>query len=108
AASLAFTVLLVLWLRRGDLSDVHATIVAPVAGPSGAPTHYFAFLASGAVWISFAFFLVTTMAFGILQNYAPAILSHVYGVSLVLANGGLEGYLLRNGGGRLTWGALDA
>ena len=104
AASVGFTVLLALWLRRGDLSDLHATTGAPVAGPSGSPEHYFAFLASGAVWISFAFFLVTTMAFGILQNYAPAILSHVYGVSLVMASGGLTAYLLGSASGMIAGG----
>ena len=49
---------------------------------------------------------MTTIAFGILQNYAPAILSHVYGVSLVLANGGLTAYLLGSGGGMIIGGFL--
>ena len=67
---------------------------------------HFAFLASGAVWLSFAFFLLTTMAFGILQNYAPAILSHVYGVSLIVASGGLTAYLVGSGTGMLAAGFL--
>jgi MFS family permease len=66
----------------------------------------FAFLSSGAVWLSFAFFLLTTMAFGILQNYAPAILSHVYGVSLVFASSGLTAYLVGSGTGMLAAGFL--
>jgi MFS family permease len=66
----------------------------------------FAFLASGAVWLSFAFFLFTTMAFGILQNFAPAILSHVYGVSLIVASGGLTAYLVGSGTGMLAAGFL--
>ena len=58
------------------------------------------------MWLSFAFFLLTTMAFGILQNYAPAILSHVYGVSLVVASGGLTAYLVGSGTGMLSAGFL--
>jgi len=46
------------------------------------------------------------MAFGILQNYAPAILSHVYGVSLVLATGGLTAYLLGSSAGMIVGGFL--
>jgi MFS family permease len=58
------------------------------------------------VWLSFAFFLLTTMAFGILQNYAPAILSHVYGVSLIVASSGLTAYLVGSGSGMLAAGFL--
>jgi MFS family permease len=58
------------------------------------------------VWWSFAFFLLTTLAFGILQNYAPAILSTVYGVSLVVASGGLTAYLLGSGAGMIVGGFL--
>ena len=58
------------------------------------------------MWLSFAFFLLTTMAFGILQNYAPAILSHVYGVSLMVASGGLTAYLVGSGTGMLAAGFL--
>jgi len=108
AASLvAATVLTILWLRRRVLMDPEDEgAIARAHAQSTAPTRQFAFLSSGAVWLSFAFFLVTTMAFGILQNYAPAILSHVYGVSLVLANGGLTAYLLGSGGGMIIGGFL--
>jgi MFS family permease len=60
------------------------------------------------VWLCFAFFLLTTAAFGILQNYAPAILSEVYGVSLVFASGGLTAYLLGSGAGIVTGGFFAA
>jgi MFS transporter, FSR family, fosmidomycin resistance protein len=108
AAVLAATVFTILWLRRRVLMDPHdETAAAHVTqAQSPAPARHFAFLSSSAVWLSFAFFLVTTMAFGILQNYAPAILSHVYGVSLVLANGGLTAYLLGSGDGMIVGGFL--
>ena len=48
----------------------------------------------------------TTMAFGVLQNYSAAILSHVYGVSLIVASGGLTAYLVGSGTGMLTAGFM--
>ena len=108
ASLVAATVLTILWLRRRALMDPQeeGTGAHALRAQSTAPVRQFAFLSSGAVWLSFAFFLVTTMAFGILQNYGPAILSHVYGVSLVLANGGLTAYLLGSGGGMIVGGFL--
>ena len=108
ASAVGALVLAILWIRRRVLTYVAVEIVAasaPAAGGSGR-TRHFEFLASGAVWLSFWFFLVTTMAFGILQNYAPAILSEVYGVSLVVASGGLTAYLVGSGGGMIAGGFL--
>jgi MFS family permease len=107
AAGMGAIVFAILWLQRGLLADRpsdHATADAslPVTGRQ----RHFAFLASGAVWMSFGFFFVTTMAFGILQNYAPAILGRVYGVSFVAASGGLTAYLVGSGGGTIAGGFL--
>lgn len=106
ASAVAATVLALLWSRRHLLGAAAADVVvsAPGSTATAEPTRHLAFLSSGAVWMSFAFFLVTTMAFGVLQNYAPAILSTVYGVSLVAANGGLTSYLLGSGAGMILGG----
>jgi MFS family permease len=107
AAAIGAAVFTTLCLRRRvltDTADVTASRVATDNGPERGGQ--FAFLASGAVWLSFAFFLFTTMAFGILQNFAPAILSHVYGVSIVLASSGLTAYLVGSGTGMLGAGFL--
>jgi MFS family permease len=107
ASLVAATVLAILWVRRRALMDPQDEGATERTHPqSTTPARPFAFLSSGPVWLSFAFFLVTTMAFGILQNYGPSILSHVYGVSLVLANGGLTAYLLGSGGGMIIGGFL--
>jgi MFS family permease len=107
AAAVGATVAAILWFRRHLLTYAAADAVVAAASQTAAPAQTpFAFLSSGAVWMSFAFFLVTTMAFGILQNYAPAILSVVYGVSLILANGGLTAYLLGSGAGMIAGGFL--
>jgi MFS family permease len=108
AAAVGAVALAILYSRRRALSAAAGELVVgagddAVRRHSGAP---FAFLSSGAVWLCFAFFFLTTAAFGILQNYAPAILSQVYGVSLVFATSGLTAYLLGSGAGVIVGGFL--
>ena len=107
AAGVGAFVLAVLWWRRDVLDDAAADVVAPAHEASRpVPAHQLAFLASPAVWLCFAFFFLTTSAFGILQNYAPAILGNVYGVSLVLATAGLTSYLAGSAVGTIVGGFL--
>ena len=106
AAALGAAVFTTLCLRRRALADAEGLMPARATDEAHHRPGHFDFLASGAVWLSFAFFLLTTMAFGILQNYAPAILSHVYGVSLVVASSGLTAYLVGSGTGMLAAGFL--
>jgi MFS family permease len=103
-------ILVLLWWRRRVLAEAALELVVPARAqePSTKPEGQLAFLSSGAVWLCFAFFLLTTAAFGILQNYAPAILSRVYGVSLVIASGGLTAYLLGSASGMIVGGFLAA
>jgi MFS family permease len=54
----------------------------------------FAFLYSGAVWMCFLFFFITTMAFGAVQNYAPSALQHMYGFSIAAGASSLTAFLL--------------
>jgi len=104
-------VLSILLLRRSILANAAAELVAPshadvaaTAGTSSAKAHQLSFLRSGPVWLCFAFFFFATAAFGILQNYAPAILGNVYGMSLVAATGSLTAYLLGSAVGTITGG----
>ena len=107
AAAVGAAVFITLCLRRHALADADGLTASRAATDgAGQRSGQFAFLASGAVWLSFAFFLFTTMAFGILQNFAPAILSHVYGVSLIVASSGLTAYLVGSGTGMLSAGFL--
>jgi MFS family permease len=109
AAAVGLVVLAILWARRSVLGDEAAqAVVAHSTHPTAAAPNQFAFLASGAVWLCFVFFFLTTAAFGILQNYAPAILGNVYGVSLALATGGLTAYLLGSAAGTITGGFVAA
>ena len=108
AAAVGATVLAVLYVRREALFQATGdpVVAASDRGDGITPAAPFGFLSSGAVWLCFAFFFLTTAAFGILQNYAPAILSHVYGVSLVFASSGLTAYLLGSGAGIIAGGFL--
>ena len=109
AAGVGVVVLAILWWRRDVLDDAAAEVVAtPHEAGKPVPAHQLAFLASPAVWLCFAFFFLTTSAFGILQNYAPAILGNVYGVSLVLATAGLTAYLAGSAVGTIAGGFLAA
>ncbi len=111
AAGVGATVFAVLWLRRSVLDDAAAELVASATSgvnDARANSNQLAFLASPAVWLCFAFFFLTTSAFGILQNYAPAILGNVYGVSLVMATAGLTAYLAGSAVGIITGGFLAA
>lgn len=97
-------VLVVLWLRRASLRD--ATRAHPAIG--GQSTRHFEFLGSSAVWLCFAFFFLTTMAFGVLQNYSPAIFERIYAMPLALATAGLTAYLLGSAAGMVLGGFLAA
>lgn len=110
AAAVGVTVLATLLLRRSVLGEAGAEAVVTHGRSESAHTSrgQFAFLSSGAVWLCFGFFFLTTSAFGILQNYAPAILGNVYGVSLALATGGLTAYLLGSATGTITGGFVAA
>jgi MFS family permease len=105
AAVLGFLVLSLLVVRRRTLADAEAA-VATSPKPAGAvsPAGALFFLRSGAVWLCFAFFLITTGAFGVLQNYAPAILGAVYSLTLPVASLGLTAYLLGSAAGMLAGG----
>ena len=106
AGMVATTVLAVLIWQR-DLLHVpvlHQQIEH--ASRSKSPAEAFAFLGSPGVWLCFAFFLVTTLALGGLQNFAPALLNKMYGLSLVTATSGLTAYMLGGAGGIIVGGFL--
>jgi len=110
AAGVGAVVLAILFWRRAMLANAAAELVVPshhhTESIKSAAAHQFAFLRSTAVWMCFAFFFFVTAAFGILQNYSPAILGNVYGVSLVVATGSLTAYLLGSAAGTITGGFL--
>jgi FSR family fosmidomycin resistance protein-like MFS transporter len=110
ASAFGLAVLFALIARAPALSDQGAERIVAVPTRTGAGTRpeRLGFLRSGAVWMCFAFFFLATGAFGILQNYAPAILGHVYRLPLALATAGLTAYLLGSAAGMLVGGFAAA
>ncbi len=106
AAALGFSVLTLLLLRRRVLAS--AVVATESSSTATAANGALSFLRSSAVWLCFAFFLITTCAFGVLQNYAPAILNQVYALALPLASVGLTAYLLGSALGMLLGGFIAA
>jgi FSR family fosmidomycin resistance protein-like MFS transporter len=108
AAGLAVLAGVLLFIRRETLNDlnVHPEHAASAAAANTSST--FAFLGSRAVWMCFGFFLLTTMAFGVLQNYGPSILQHMYDVSVALGATALTAFLLGGAAGIAAGGFLAA
>ncbi len=101
-----------LWTQRVHLAvpaapasrrDATPSPAAPGVAPS--PSR-FRFLQSTTVWTCFAFFYFSTGAAGILQNFAPTILSHLYPVTIALGSAALTAYLLGSAAGMVAGGFL--
>jgi MFS family permease len=95
ASCVGLASLVFLFANRALLDD---TELHPAEAPRRAGGS-FAFLGVGVVWMCFAFFLVSVMAFGGLQNFGPPVLARGYGITLALATSGLTAYLLGNAAG---------
>lgn len=104
ASAVGFTVLAIMWVRRASLGEVAREVVAAADSEPVLKPHALDFLRARAVWFCFAFFFVTTGAFGVLQSFAPAILGEVYGIALALATSSLTAYLLGSALGIATGG----
>ena len=109
AALFGFAVLGLLLIRNRVLAEGADAAVAAAQRPAGRPAAgALAFLGSGAVWLCFAFFVITTGAFGVLQSYGPAILHNVYALALPVASIGLTAYLLGSALGMVIGGFVGA
>jgi len=62
------------------------------------------FLRIPAVWMCFSFFLLTSSAFGVLQNYVSPLLGHLYGMGPTLAASCLTAYLIGSTAGTAAGG----
>src|SRR5438067_6129886 len=106
AAGLGLVAFASVVLLRGNLSaPAPAHAPASHAAERASP---FAFLRVGAVWMCFFFFLASTMGVSALQNFAPSVLNHVYGLPLTVAASALTIYLLAGAAGIAVGGFLAA
>jgi predicted MFS family arabinose efflux permease len=98
--------LLLLYVGR-DYLHVHAArLDASTASEQTAVASAAGFLRSRAVWLCFGFFLLSTAAFGALQNYSTASLQNIYSLSLAGAASCLVAYLLGGAAGVAVGGFI--
>lgn len=107
AAILPFAVLGILWLNRSYLRAGPKS-AAPAAHAAGEGAGTLAFLRLPAVWMCFAFFLLTAVALGGIQAFASIGLMQLYGISRALATGSYTAYMLASAAGMLLGGFIGA
>jgi MFS family permease len=103
AAGLAFFVLALLWLWRGELR------VDPLPEPQhgqAVPEHSLAFLKIPAVWMCFAFFFFYAGALSIVQTFAPQAARELHAVPAHLVAICLSVYMVCSAGGMLAGGFM--
>lgn len=104
AGTLAFAVLVVLWLNRDRL-------VLPAAPPKAASAVVqaegnFDFLRIPAVWMCFAFFFFYAVVLSVVQAFAPEAARLMHGVPVALAAMCLTVYMVCSAGGMVLGGFL--
>ncbi len=104
AASMAVLAFVLIFIRRDTMTESRIQTESGVPVEAAAST--FTFLTSSAVWMCFVFFFLVTMAFGAMQNFAPAVLQNVYGLSLAAGATALTSYLLGGAAGMAAGGFM--
>lgn len=107
AACIPFFLLLVLYLNRDCLqTDAgHSAAGKDDATTRSAPPLHF--LQLPAVWLCFAFFVLTAIALGGIQSFSVPAVRELYGISLATATAGYTGYMLATAAG-MVWGGFLA
>jgi MFS family permease len=103
AAAIPMLVLALLVLNRHAL---YPDPIQPVAGAVQGGS--LGFLKLRAVWLCFAFFLLTAVALGGIQSFATISLESLYGISHALATSSYTAYMLASAVGMLAGGFLGA
>lgn len=106
ASSIAFVVLAVLIGCREllDPTELAEAVARPAAGQSSAGS--LAFLRLPAVWMCFAFFLISALSFGGIQSFAPSALHDLYAVPFTFATGCITAYMLASAAGLVAGGFI--
>jgi MFS family permease len=108
AAFVPFSVLLLLFVNRGLLGNEDLRSREVTMKKDGhAEGHILDFLRLPSVWLCFAFFLITALALGGIQNFSSPGLRDLYGMSLTSATVGYTVYMLASAAGML-WGGFLA
>ncbi len=108
AAVLALIVLSVLFTCRHllDPREVSDAVVQPAKRDQ--PGSALGFMRLRAVWMCFAFFLISALSFGGIQSFAPASLRDLYAVPYTFAMACITAYMLASAGGLIAGGFAAA
>ncbi|AEG93482.1 Candidate transporter [Ramlibacter tataouinensis TTB310] len=106
AGTLAFGVLLVLWLNRGQLALPAAPAKPAAGGAALAGEGSLDFLRIPAVWMCFGFFFFYAVVLSVIQAFAPEAARQIHGVPVALAAMCLTVYMVCSAGGMLLGGFL--
>ena len=104
AAALAVASLALIYFFQAALGDLPEHLESEKHVAAGSPVSTLTILRSPAVLFGFVFFFLITVAFGALQNFSPAALKAMYGLSLGVSASCLSGYLLGGAGGIVVGG----
>jgi MFS transporter, FSR family, fosmidomycin resistance protein len=105
AGTLAFGVLLVLWLNRRTLV---LAATAPRQASAAQAEGDFDFLRVPAVWMCFGFFFFYAVVLSVIQAFAPEAARQLHGVPVALAAMCLTVYMVCSAGGMVLGGFLAA
>lgn len=108
AAALAVCVLLLLVWHRSYLSTHEVAKTMTVTGTTSSSDGVLDFLRLPAVWMCFAFFLITAMALGGVQSFSTSSLRSVYGMSLEWATAAYTVFMFSSAAGMLWGGFLSS
>lgn len=104
AAALMYTLILALLVLQRDKLRTEVAVRTPQAQAGGD----LAFLTLPVVWWCFAYFMLSTMTLGLVQNYAVSILQVLHGASLQAATMTLSVYMLFAAAGIFAGGFVAA
>jgi MFS family permease len=113
AAGIAFAVLALLFVNRESLATEQDGRSLEGKGgqqahPASGRAHALAFMRLPAIWMCFAFFLITALAIGGVQSFSATSLRELYGVSLAAATTAYTAYMLASAAGMIWGGFLAA
>lgn len=103
AAFIPFATLLLLFVQRDALRD---DPVPPKAADDRGGDAALGFLRLPAVWMSFGFFFLTSVALGGIQSFSSTSLVALYGISLASAMTAYSAYMLASAGGMVLGGFM--
>lgn len=107
AACIPFMVLVLLFVYRDLLHTEEVKAAVASSHQDGTAPHVLDFMREPAVWMCFAFFLITALALGGIQSFSSAGLRALYGMSLASATMGYTAYMLASAAG-MVWGGFLA